>query len=163
MECRFYPSNPDYLVFANGDIYSRIKGKMLKPFLTPKGYLDLTIVIDGQIKHRKVHRMVAEAFLPNPECKPEINHINGIKTDNRVENLEWATRSENAQHGFDTGLIESGRKHAVIMYSLDGKELARFESITEASKQTGIWHQNISKVCMGKNKTTGGYIWRYDE
>lgn len=72
------------------------------------GYLCIELKKGDQEKNFKIHRLVAEAFIPNPEGKPFVNHINGIKTDNRAENLEWTTHSENVQHAYDTGLRVSG-------------------------------------------------------
>jgi hypothetical protein len=80
--------------------------QVLKPFLTPKGYL----LIDLGCKTKVVHRLVAEAFIPNLDNKSQVNHKNGIKIDNRVENLEWMTNQENVQHAWNTGLKESNRE-----------------------------------------------------
>lgn len=85
----------------------RILGKIRKPRPKREGYLYVNLCVHGRIHTRYVHRLVATTFLPNPENKPEVNHRNGIKTDNRVENLEWATISEQAHHAFETGLRES--------------------------------------------------------
>ena len=76
------------------------KGRVLKPYPDPKGYMK--VELHGQIK--KVHRLVAEAFIPNPENKPQVNHIDGNKQNNCVENLEWVTNAENTQHAWNTGL-----------------------------------------------------------
>lgn len=93
---------------ANGETYTR-QPKILKPALNKSGYMRGAISIDGFMRSFMVHRLIAEAFIPNPENKETVNHINGIKTDNRVENLEWNTRSENCQHSFDIGLQKPKR------------------------------------------------------
>ena len=104
-EWRVVKNNSNFYISSNGRIYNkrtkRIIGK--KPKDSSK-YIRVNLYKNGKNNYFQLHRLVAEAFIPNPENKPFINHINGIKTDNRVENLEWCTKSENAIHAFKTGL-----------------------------------------------------------
>lgn len=91
--------------------YKTVPPRILKAISNGTGYLRVCLCRNGKSKSAYVHRLVAEAFIPNPDGKPQINHINGIKTDNRAENLEWCTRSENTQHALRTGLRGYGEKH----------------------------------------------------
>ena len=102
-----------YAVDTDGNVWSFWFGKerILKSAKDGKGHLKVILCKDGKHKTVAVHRLVAIAFILNPENKPEINHKNGIKTDNRIENLEWVTSSENKIHAFATGLSPKGEKH----------------------------------------------------
>lgn len=106
---------PDFFGYE-ASIYGKIRSlnykrmgkvKELKPALDKKGYLRTALVIDGKSKTIKVHRIIALTFIPNPENKPQVNHGDGVKTNNRVDNLFWATNAENVQHAYDTGLLVS--------------------------------------------------------
>lgn len=92
---------PNYYASKNGEIFSSLCKKCLSPKMDRDGYYEYALTVDGKIKHVRGHRIIAETFLPNPYNKETVNHINGIKNDNRVENLEWNTYSENNYHRFD--------------------------------------------------------------
>lgn len=97
--------SPNYIATDEGHIWSERNKKLLKGTLTHHGYVQIVIAR----KAYKVHRLIAEVFCDNPDNKPYVNHLNGIKTDNRPENLQWCTVSENNQHAYDTGLTKPAR------------------------------------------------------
>jgi len=103
-------TNDRYLISDSGILVTlnwKGSGKRMefKPALDKKGYLRTAIIINGKASTIKLHRLVAQAFIPNPKNKPQVNHINGIKNDNRVENLEWCTGKENVAHAIKNGFI----------------------------------------------------------
>ena len=109
-----------------------------------------------------LHKRMAIAFIPNPENKKYVNHLNGNKADFRLENLEWATKSEDVIHAHATGL--NPQRKAVLQYSLDKVFLRKWESIAAAAKavgKTGNCITSISKACRGIYKQSNGYIWEY--
>lgn len=136
------------------------------------GYLCVDLNANGINEQKCIHRLIAEAFIPNPENKPTVNHKNGIKLDISIDNLEWATYSENNKHAFDTGLKKPtwtgkfGDKHPlskpVIQYDKKYNKINEFANAREAERITGIGYKHISDCCLNKRKTTGGYIWKYN-
>lgn len=148
-----------YQVSNRGDV--RSADRILKTSQDRKGYLRVKLYGDQGHKTIKVHRIVAEAFIPNPEGKEQINHKNGDKTDNRVENLEWATQSENQRHRFDVlGQVAKGAPPTPVVCIETG---VVFPSLSEAARQLGLEATNICKVCKGRLRSPGGYQFKYKE
>lgn len=170
MEIKAIKNFPGYYVNSQGEVYSLKKIKLVKH----NGYNTVTLCNKGQKRKSFVHRLVAEAFLSNPENKPVVNHKNGIRNDNRVSNLEWTTQSENLKHSYRVlghnpnkggGLFgKFGKKHPrakKIIQINQGKIIREFYGFFEASRETGINTGNIWACCNGKLKTAGGFEWRY--
>ena len=127
-----------------------------------KGYAYTTLSNGsrGNKKKLKVHRLVAEAFIPNPHNKPEVNHIDGNKLNNNVDNLEWVTHQENCKHAVKLGLRKIQGAKTIEQYSKDGKLIATYSSINEASQILNINRVMISNVIRGVKKSTHNFIFK---
>lgn len=150
----------DYSVSTEGEVRKDTTNYILSQS-SQQDYKFVGLIINGKQKRMRVHRMVALAFIDNPDNKPYVNHINGNRSDNNVENLEWVTPSENTQHAVDTGLFKSGRARAVIQYNLNGEQMATFESASEAARQTGGSQSKITMCCRRQRDSANDYQWRY--
>lgn len=164
--------------FINGKYnFDKIKYLQLKTY--NKRYIQVWLYKNGKKYIKQVHRLVAEAFIPNVENKSQVNHINGIKTDNRASNLEWCTAKENINHAFKNELIKikKGKENwhymkrgklcpnskQVNQYDLKGNFIRTWESMHNIERELNISNSTICKVCNGKRKTAGGYIWKFKE
>lgn len=154
-------------VYCQNGIVHHLKEKILAPALDRDGYSLVQLCKNGKGKLMLVHRLVAMAFLPNPENKPQVNHKNEIKTDNFVENLEWCTAQYNINFGTRNKRMAQNRRYPKFGNHPQAKpvfcvELNKtFDCITSAQKELGIDQSSITKACKGKLKTTGGFHWRY--
>ena len=164
-----------------------LNGVILKPYISNSGYLLVGLYKQQKRDRKLLHRLVAEAFIPNPENKPEIDHINTIKTDNTVflnedgsvnyekTNLRWTTRKENINNPLTKTKIrinarkpskgKYGKKHhrskPIIQYDKEGNFIKEWECANDVERVLGISNKHIGSVCLGKRKSCGGYIWKY--
>lgn len=161
-----------YLVSNRGRIKTiQIRGKKVNQLmvqtLTKKGYLKVTLYENNNKKTLLVHQIVAQTFIPNPNNKPQVNHKNGIKTDNRVENLEWNTAKENVNHSIRIGLRKALRgkdnpcSKTIIQMDLGNNIIHAWGSSKEVERELGIDQSLIIRCCQGKQKTSHGSLWRY--
>lgn len=182
-EWKDIPDYEGYQVSNMGNVRSLNYGqtgkvRVLKPVKFKCGYLYVNLCKDGDRKHYRVHRLVAQAFLPNPDNLPQVNHRDENPSNNRVENLEWCDCKYNNNYGTRNQRVsevrrgmhfseETKRKISkaqsipVVQYTREGKLIAIFYGATEAERQTGVAHQNIAKCCKGKLKSAGGYKWEW--
>lgn len=154
-----------YSVSSTGKVRRDSKNLILSKVLR-KGYCIVNLYKEnGDKKEFKVHRLVLSHFKPNHKNKPIVNHINGIRDDNRLENLEWSTSKENVMHAIRTGLfdpnIKGFQKKPVLQIDIKGNKIAEFNSITEAAESIGVHQSSISYAILGRQKTSKGYIWKY--
>lgn len=146
-------------------------GKILKSKIVGRGYLHVGLCCGAKTKSEYVHRLVATSFIPNPDKCPQVNHIDGCKTNNHVSNLEWCTNGENTKHAYQTGLREVNmvaarlaHKKRVFQYTKEGKLIATFDSVQEAASLYKYRLSGIARCCRKDKgrKSYMGYIWEYE-
>ena len=160
-----------YYIYEDGSLYSVKSSKFLSPKLdSRKYYLMYNLRSNGKQNMRLAHRLVAIAFIPNPENKPVVNHKDGDKKNNNVLNLEWMTHSENSKHSYINGFTpkppswdgKTGYEHnrsIEVVELKDNKEVARYGSISEAARLRGVTHGAISYAIINESKTRLGYTY----
>ena len=183
------PGYEGYYSISNcGQVWSHYNDRLLKQVVSKQGYARVHLSVHGKVKIIAVHRLVAMAFIPNPENKPTVNHINEIKLDNRVKNLEWATNREQNVHGtrieramahtdwnarsakIDYQAVaakhnyyEINRKQMkpILQFDKDGIFIARHGGVAEAARNAGVLASHICCCLKGRRKSCGGYQWKY--
>lgn len=134
--------------------------KILKPISNTRGYTSVCLCLNNEKSIFRINRLVAEAFIPNPENKPQVNHKDENKTNNKVENLEWSTPKENANHGTRSLRIAKKQSKKVIQMDMHGNYLKTHVSATSL-KSFGYSQGTISMVCRGEREFAYGYKWKY--
>ena len=153
----------NYRIEKDGRIYSLRRNKYLIPKLNHDGYLRIQIWDKGKCSFVAIHRLVAQEYIPNPENKPFVNHINGNKRDNRVENLEWCTQKENIHHAFKTGLAHkqepnTGPLCKEILVYFPNDTQAIFPSTMDIERRLNIPHSVVSKYATTGKEYKGMYF-----
>ena len=153
-----------YEINTEGQVYSKISNKLLKPYYDELGYGHYTLYVNHNPVRCQAHRLVGFTFIDNPDNKPFINHIDGNPSNNCVDNLEWCTPKENTQHAIKTGLRKDYIiKKSVKQYDLNGNFIKEYESLVEAARQTGSMDSKITLCCQGKRQSHNNFQWRYSD
>lgn len=147
-----------------------INERILKQKKVGSGYLAVILSKNANKRTEYLHRLVAISFLNRAEHQTDVNHIDGTKTNNHVNNLEWCSKSENSIHAFKNKLnippkpmigADHKSSKAVIQLDFTGNTICEYVSTIEASKKTGVYASGVSRACCGKLKSAGGYLWKY--
>ena len=154
----FLPFDDKYAVSEKGDIINVRSGRTLRTVMQ-NGYVRVQLSINGVRRNYPVHRLVARAFIPNPENKPYVNHKDGNKQNNCVENLEWVTAREDDNHARATGLKEQCKPIKAV--SVDNKDTMTFESLSECARYFGTNTGSIHRVLSGKRSKHKGFKFSY--
>lgn len=171
----------EYLVSPNGEVFSYKSNKILKLNKMSNGYLFVALRKDGKTFQKTIHRLVAKMFISNKDNLPCVDHIDGTRTNNNVNNLRWCTQQQNLTYPIATKRRKTAQSNElcklkvrfgkqrnnvvnqdkpVIAVNFDGEYFGSWNSIREAGKDTGIDYSSIAKCCRGKYKTAGGLKWR---
>ena len=138
-----------------------VQERILKPRKVANGYLQIALCKDGKHNWRLIHRLVAEAFLPNPNNLSDVNHKDENPQNSNLENLEWVDHKTNINYGTGIERRAKTRLKTVFQYRLDGTFVKEWPSLKEVQRQLGFNHGNISSCCNGRNKTSYGFRWKY--
>ena len=150
-----------YQVSDTGLVYSKKRDRCLKQKLTRDGYFEVTLFKDGRASCIRVHRLVAMAFIPNPDNKPCVNHIDENKLFNHASNLEWVTVGENDNYGTRNERMSRSKSKKPVIRTLPDGTVQHFKGVKDASRKTGIAHSQIRNACLGINKMPWAKEWRY--
>lgn len=143
---------PHMTLYIDGSLYNHKTNKFKKWTKDTNGYMKTQIWVGGKPKNVHQHRLLAQEFINNPKNKKQVNHINGIKHDNRIENLEWVTQSENALHSFANGLQKPTRPHMRKVVNVQSGKI--YDCISDAAKDNGLNVSYLNLMLNGKKNNT---------
>lgn len=150
-----------YQVSDLGRVKSSYTDRILKGSKHITGYLVVNLYKNNIGSTKRIHRLVAQAFIPNLENKSDVNHIDENKTNNKVSNLEWMTTKENINHGTRNERMAKTNSIPIIATNLTTGESTKFNSTNECTRQLGLNSGNITSVLKGRRRQTGGYTFKY--
>lgn len=153
---------PNYLVNNYGDVFSLYSNKILRPS-NSRGYLHVVLMKNGKRHNMSVHRLVADAFVENPNGFPCVNHKDENKSNNNASNLEWCSYQYNNTYHLRHCKAGEKLRKAVSQYDLDGNLVSVYESARIASEITGIREEWIARAARGERKTCKGFVWKWTE
>ena len=150
-----------YQVSDKGSVKSIGYGKerILSPGKLQNGYLRVNLCKNGEKKNLLVHRLVAQAFIPNPDNLPEVNHKDEDKENNSVQNLEWCDGKYNINYGTRNQRVSK----PILQYTKSGKLVREWKSIMDVQRNLGYSNGSISSCCTGRRKSANGFIWRFND
>lgn len=147
---------PSYSVSTTGRVMKNSTRKIMTPSKKPNGYMQINLFTgDGRRKKEYVHRLVALTFLPNNRRLPEVNHIDGVRDNNTLSNLEWVSREEN--------VAKSSLLKTILVFRESGEFVEKFNSIKDACEQLGLTDSNVAACLHGRQKTHRGYVFKIKE
>lgn len=166
MKWKIIKDNPNYSVSDTGLIKRNSTNKQLKPWISSRGYLYVSLSRNGKVKKFSIHRLVANAFLPKNSKNMEVNHLDENKQNNSVSNLEWITHKQNLNYGTHNSRmvktkISRNLGNPVIQFDKQGKYIKRWNSAQECGRN-GFNYRHVNECCNHKRKTHAGFIWKYE-
>jgi len=157
MEMKEIKGFDGYYAVSDGNIYSSITNKNLSSFVDNVGYKQVVLYKDKKRHYKRVHRLIAETFIPNKNNLSQVNHINGDKLDNRVENLEWTNNSGNTKHAYDNNMYLSTKQISVKSKSKINGEERIHKSIRACAKELNINRKTLSSILHGNKSNNFNY------
>jgi hypothetical protein len=149
---------PDYEITNNGIVRNKKTKRILSTYINNEGYAVVKVFNNKKEFKRRIHRLVASTFIPNPDNLPQVNHKDKNRLNNDIKNLEWCTSKHNSRHSHNNG---NHKGHVQVkQYSKDNEFIKEFETIVQASNETGANVRSIQKCLKGEAKTAGGFVWK---
>ena len=149
-----------YAVTSCGKVWSYKRKKFLKPYTVRGGYLQVKLLKDNEKKCCYVHRLIADAYIPNPENLPQINHRDENKTNNCLQNLEWCDAKYNSNYGTRNEKVANSNKKSILQFDLNGNFIKEWKSATDVGREV---RDNIYHCLKGDQKTAYGFIWKFKD